>query len=122
MLTTLELKAEEDTPYILLDINGNCKIEGKSYPEDIIAFYVPVVKWFEKYKDYGRNDLVINIKMHYFNSASSKVFIDIFERLEDYQNKDVTINWYYPENDEEMLEAGKIYKGLCNIKFNFFVI
>lgn len=119
MLERIERKAREDTPYILLDVDGKCKFEGKSYPEDVATFYIPILKWFKNYNEFGRKDLVIDIKMSYFNSSSSKVFIDIFERLEDYKNKSVTINWYYPENDEELHEAGEIYQGLTNLKFNY---
>ena len=119
MLENIERKAKDDTPYILLDVSGKCKFEGKSYPEDIASYYIPIVRWFEKYKEFGRNDLVIDMKMGYFNSASSKIFIDIFERLEDLENKSVTVNWYYPEIDEEILESGKIYQGLTNLNFNY---
>jgi len=119
MFKKFESKAKEDTPYILLDTNGVCKIEGKSYPEDIASFYIPVLKWFSDYKEFGRNDMLLDMKMGYFNSASSKVFIDIFEHLEDLENKSVTINWHYPGNDEEILEAGKIYQGLTNLNFNY---
>ncbi len=121
MLERIEIKADEETPYILLDPAGKCVFEGKSYPEDIATFYAPVFEWFRNYKDYGRNDLIIEIKMNYFNSASSKIFIDIFEGLGDYQNIKVTVNWYYPENDEEIYEAGKIYQGLTSLEFNYFV-
>ena len=119
MFENLNRKAHEDTPYVHLDVNGYCKIEGKSYPEDIATFYIPIVKWFEKYNEFGRKDLVLDMNVSYFNSASSKVFIDIFERLEDIKNKSVTINWHYPKNDEELLESAKIYQGLTNLKFNY---
>ena len=119
MLENILINANEDTPYISLNLNGNCEFEGKSYPEDIATFYIPIIKWFEDYVEYGRNDLVLDMKLSYFNSASSKIFIDIFERIEDIKNKSVTINWYYPEIDEEIFESGKIYQGLTNLNFNF---
>ncbi len=121
MFETIEQRAGEDTPYVLLDVDGKCKFEGKSYPEDIASFYFPIIKWFKKYAEFGRNDLVIDMKMSYFNSASSKMFIDIFESAGDLKNKTVTVNWYYPEIDEEILEAGKIYQGLTNLNFNFIL-
>ena len=119
MLERIEIKAREDTPYILLDVDGKCIFEGRSYPEDIAAFYIPILKWFTDYKEFGRKDVVIDMKMSYFNSASSKIFIDIFERLEDLDNRAVTINWYYPSNDEELLEAGQIYQGLTKLNFKY---
>ena len=32
---------------------------------------------------------------------------------------DVTVNWYYEEDDEDMLEAGEDYDFIINIPFNF---
>jgi hypothetical protein len=119
MLENIERKATEDTPYILLRADGYCKFEGDSYPEDIATFYIPIVKWFEKYEREGRNDMVMDMKLHYFNSASSKIFIEIFERLYKYTGKSIVVNWYYPENDEEILESGKIYQGISNLEFNY---
>ncbi|OQY04907.1 MAG: hypothetical protein B6I20_02145 [Bacteroidetes bacterium 4572_117] len=120
MLSNVELAAGDDTPYVLLNVDGKCKIEGKSYPEDIVTFYMPIIKWFEKYKDFGSNDVVLDIKLAYFNSASSKIFIEIFEHLEDIKDNSVTVNWYYAENDEELLDSGKIYESLTNLNFNYF--
>lgn len=119
MFENIILKATEDTPYISLNTEGKCVFEGKSYPEDIASFYIPIIKWFEKYVEFGRNDLILDMKLSYFNSASSKILIDIFERLDDIKNRSVTINWYYPEIDEEILESGKIYQSLTKLKFNF---
>lgn len=119
MLENIERNATEDTPYVILRADGYCKFEGDSYPEDIATFYIPIIKWFEKYEREGRNDLVMDMKLHYFNSASSKIFIEIFERLYKYTDKSITVNWYYPENDEEILESGKIYQGISNLDFNY---
>ena len=119
MLETIERQAADDTPYVLLQADGYCKIEGNSYPEDIATFYIPIVKWFEKYELTGRNDLQLDMKLEYFNSSSSKIFIEIFERLLKYQDKNVVVNWYYPQNDEEILESGKIYQGISNLSFNY---
>lgn len=119
MLENILLQADEDTPYISLNTNGKCTFEGKSYPEDIASFYIPIINWFENYVEFGRNDLVLDMKMSYFNSASSKILIDIFERIDEIKNQSVTVNWYYPEIDEEIFESGKIYQGLTKLHFNF---
>jgi len=120
MLRKYEQEATDDTPYVLLDpITGNCKIIGKSYPEDIASFYLPIITWVEDYKDFGRRDIILDMKLGYFNSGSSKSFIDIFERLDDIEDRKVVVNWYFPEEDEEIYESGKIYKDLTSIEFNF---
>jgi hypothetical protein len=116
----LELKAQIDTPFVSLDPHtGICDILGKSYPEDISAFYMQVIDWFEEYTYEGKNDLTINMKLSYFNSASQKVFTEIFEKLMDGKHFKITVNWYYSAEDDEIFENGKIYEALSGLKFNF---
>jgi len=121
-LKKLEIKAQIDTPYISLDPHsGICDILGKSYPEDISAFYMQVIDWFEEYSYVGEVDLTINMKLSYFNSASQKVFTEIFEKLMDNTNFKITVNWHYSTEDDEILESGKIYEAMTGLKFNFIV-
>ncbi len=121
-LKKLEIKAQIDTPYVSLDPHsGICDILGKSYPEDISAFYMQIIDWFEEYSYVGEADLTINMKLSYFNSASQKVFTEIFEKLMDNQNFKITVNWHYSTEDDEILESGKIYEAMTGLKFNFIV-
>jgi hypothetical protein len=116
----LEIQESIDTPYISLDPEtGICKITGKSYPEDIASFYTQVEDWFEEYSFLGQKDLKMEISLSYFNSASQKVFTQIFEKLVG-TNFHVEVDWHYPVEDDEILENGKIYEALTDIKFNFF--
>jgi hypothetical protein len=116
----LEIPESIDTPYVCLDPEtGICKIIGKSYPEDISAFYTQVEDWFEEYIFLGKNNLNMEMRLSYFNSASQKVFTQIFEKLVDTPFK-VTVDWHYPVEDDEILENGKIYQALTDIPFNFF--
>lgn len=116
----LEIQESIDTPYICLDPEtGICKIIGKSYPEDIASFYTQVEDWFEEYSFLGKKDLQMEMRLTYFNSASQKVFTQIFEKLVG-ANFKVTVDWHYPVEDDEILENGKIYEALTEIKFNFY--
>jgi hypothetical protein len=118
-ITKLILEESIDTPYVNLDPDtGICDIIGKSYPEDISAFYTQIEDWFEEYTFLGTKDLTINMKLTYFNSASQKVFTQIFEKFVG-SNIKVTVNWHYPTEDDEILENGRIYQALTDLKFNF---
>ncbi|MFP3859914.1 MAG: DUF1987 domain-containing protein [Bacteroidales bacterium] len=57
----------------------------------------------------------------YFNTASSKVIMDIIEKLKILQDNgsQPAINWYYIEEDDDMLEAGEDYSDITEIPFNF---
>ncbi len=120
ILSKIEIKEQIDTPYVLLDPDtGICEISGKSYPEDIYEFYTQLVDWFEDYSFNGKKDLVVNMRLRYFNSSSQKIYNVIFEKLMDVKDFKTTINWFYDREDEEILENGKIFEGLTGLKFNY---
>jgi hypothetical protein len=114
----LNLEGTEDTPKIILDKkNGIFEISGRSLPEDSAEFYRPVLEWIDDYgKDPNANtDFVF--KLEYFNTASSKLILDVLSALEDI--KSMKILWYFHEDDEDMEEAGQEFSELVEIPFEF---
>lgn len=90
-------------------------IRGKSYPENTAEFYTPVFSWLEQYLDNLDNhqEVWVHIDLSYFNSSSSKILMDFFDILDDAVkegNKRITLNWYYDEEDETILEYGEEFK------------
>ena len=66
----------------------------------------------------------VNIHLEYFNTSSSKCILDIFKKLESIKNagNEVNINWYYEEDDEDMLEAGEDYQAIINVPFKMIMV
>lgn len=117
----LHIKGTDDSPEVFLDREQQkFKINGKSLPEDVSAFFEPVLQWFEKYSEDPLPATRVSIRMTYFNTASSKLLLDIFMILEEMKEKgnQVEIDWYYPSYDEEMKEAGVEYSEMLDLKFN----
>ncbi len=120
LIDKLEIPEEIDTPYVNLDPDtGICEIKGKSYPENVTSFYNRIIDWFEEYTFLGEKDIVLNMNLTYFNSSSQKIYTEIFSKLMDATTFKVTINWYYDEEDDEILENGKIYESLTGLHFEF---
>ena len=116
----ISLEGTEDTPKILLDKNnGIFEISGRSLPEDSAEFYQPVLDWLEEYKGDTNPETVFVFKLEYFNTASSKLILDILSSLEDIEG--CKIHWYYYEDDEDMEEAGEEFSELIDLDFEFKV-
>jgi hypothetical protein len=123
-MNSLELKINgtEDTPEI--NFNGQENeflISGRSLPEDVTTFYKPVFEWLEAY--FSKKDVkaVFKFKLEYFNTASSKIILDILMKLEEIKaenGSDIKVEWFYDESDDDMLEAGEEYKDLVEIPFH----
>jgi hypothetical protein len=55
--------------------------------------------------------------LSYFNTASSKIILDILLKLEEIRNNgaNVEIKWHYSSDDEDMMEAGEEYAEIVDI-------
>ena len=126
-METLSLQGSPKTPTIEMNAeNGVIEIKGRSIPENSIDFYRPVVEWLDNYAESAAEATEVNIQLEYFNTSSSKCILDVFKKLENvFKNngeKGVTINWYYEEDDEDMLEAGEDYQSILKIPFKMIEI
>jgi len=100
---------------------GVLEIEGESYHEYTIEFFQPVFEWLRQYLEKPGRTITFNFRMSYFNTSSSRRFLEILTMLEEYQRErqgKVTVNWYYEENDVDMLESGEEYADDVDVPFN----
>lgn len=114
----LNLDGAEHTPKIILDKkNGIFEISGRSLPEDSTEFYRPVLEWIQAYTAEPNPSTEFVFKLEYFNTASSKVILDVLSGLEGIRG--MKIIWYFHEDDEDMEEAGEEFSELVEIPFEF---
>ena len=103
---------------------GILELKGRSSPENAIQFYQQLLINLEEFAESGRENFVANFAFEYFNTSSSKCLFDVFKRLNKMIDNDIelTINWFYEEDDEDMMEAGEDYSDLLDLDFNFIEI
>lgn len=124
-MESITIEGTPKTPSVLMNgEEGKLEIKGRSIPENSIEFYKPVVDWLEDYGIQPSQKTEVNVQLEYFNTSSSKCILDIFKKLEALNNEktEVVINWYYEEDDEDMLEAGEDYESILKIPFNMIEI
>lgn len=113
------------TPMINFDPDeGLLEMKGRSSPENSIQFYHKIMENLEQFAVSGGSHFTANIAFEYFNTSSSKCLFDVFKRICKIENsgKEITVNWYYEEGDEDMMEAGEDYSDLLDLDFNFYEI
>lgn len=119
-MSVIKIQGTDDTPTVTLDKENNIfEISGRSLPEDVVVFYKPILEWLDEYKDDPLDQTVFNFKLEYFNTASSKLLLDVLLKLEDINNDghDVLVRWHYPDDDEDMEEAGEEYSDIVEVPF-----
>lgn len=122
-MDNLVIEGTKYTPYISLNAETNVlELKGETYPENTAEFYSPVFDWLEEYlAQLGGEEVTVNMEIIYFNSSSSKVLMDLFDRFEDAvkEGKKISINWIYDREDESALEYGEEFQeDLDTLKLN----
>lgn len=110
------------TPLIALNARtGTCKIIGESFTENPPKFYQPMFDWLATYTQEVKGKLAWDFQLEYFNSSSAKIISNLLKQLKRYEEQggQVTVNWHYPEYNEELLEDGECFMELSQLRFNF---
>ena len=104
--------------------SGILELKGRSIPENSVEFYKPLNEWIDSYGAKPCSETVVDIKLEYFNTSSSKCILDLFKKLE-YINKQgsvVSVNWYFEQDDEDMEEAGEDYQAIIKLPFKMIEV
>lgn len=125
----LLFEPSDTTPKILFDPqNFNFEISGHSRPEDVRAFYKPVITWIKGFALAIQNGEIkpektieFNFKMIYFNSSSAKFLLDVLVEINKIHTAGATtqINWFYDEGDDDMREVGEDLSDMVDFDFTY---
>lgn len=120
-MTELRIAATKSTPEIELNPDGMIRMRGRAIHENMISFFKPVEEWVNEYIKIPADVTCVDISLEYFNSASAKLLIKLFQKISYVQlkNKKFLVNWYYEEGDEDILERGEYFSSVLGIPFNF---
>jgi hypothetical protein len=120
-MQAISIQSTAKTPQVELDAStGKLELRGRSIPENSIEFYTPIFEWIDEYSRNSGKKTELHIQLEYFNTSSSKCLLDVFKKLQNIQQQgksEVTVRWYYEEDDEDMLEAGEDYAAIIRIPF-----
>lgn len=113
------------TPLVNFDPDeGFLEIKGRSSPENSILFYQKIIDSLDEYARSGKSEFTASFSFEYFNTSSSKCLFDLFKKITLIKENGINliINWYYEEDDEDMMEAGEDYADLLDLEFNYLEI
>ena len=117
-MEVVKIAGTEDTPEVRIDPDqGTFEFSGRSLPEDVLSFYAPILQLIEEYIQKPAKNSLVSFRLDYFNTASSKVILDIliyFEHISK-EGHNVLVKWFYHEDDEDMAEAGQEYSEIVDL-------
>ncbi|MBT3361520.1 MAG: DUF1987 domain-containing protein [Rhodospirillales bacterium] len=121
-MENIKIEASDRSPEVDFDFDKNVyALRGESYPEDVTAFFGPVIgKLEERLGSLKGAEVQFDFELVYFNSSSAKVLMGLFDMLDETaaEGNAVVINWIYDEEDDNMEELGEEFaEDLENVQF-----
>jgi len=113
------LSSTDCTPEVILDPQGIIKIAGRLIPVNADKFFKPIDDWLKEYFSDPADITRIEINIDYVNSLGTKYLFDTLHEIANIQTKkEILINWYYAEDDEDTLEKGILFSSNIDVPFN----
>ncbi len=112
-----------NSPVIIMRPDGLIRISGRSIHPNVLDYLRPCGEWVDEYVKDPADLTCVDVSLEYFNSASAKALILIFEKIKQVslRNKKFIFNWYYEEGDEDILERGEYFSSVLRVPFNFIM-
>jgi hypothetical protein len=117
----LFIESTRVSPFISYSPNQNIlSLRGRSSPENPIEFYKPVFEFLENFKGSESSSITVDVCLEYFNTSSTKVLFNIFKVLDRLKTNNInaTVNWFYEEWDDDMMEIGEDFSQDLDMSFN----
>jgi hypothetical protein len=116
----------KNTPEVILDPKGIIKLTGRLIPENAKEFFKPIEEWINGYFKNPAEISCVEIFLEYINSTGTMYLLDIIYKITHIHlqknNEKFMINWYYKDEDEDMLEKGRFFSSDLDVPFNFIKI
>ncbi len=83
-----------------------------------------MVDWVNEYVTTKNETTRVDFIFEYLNSGTSKIVLQVLTALKELKEAGLglTVNWYYEEGDDDILERGEYYASILNIKINLIEI
>ncbi len=120
-MENLRMEGTRDTPQI--DFNcqtGVLEFAGNFCAIDVKKTLWPIVDWIKEYAKNPKEQTVLKMYLNIACTSSSKGILDILKATSNIKNAHV--EWYYEEDDTDMLEVGEDYSLLTSLLFKFIGI
>lgn len=117
-MENLLIEKTKSTPEINFNVAlGLLQIKGESFPENVVKFYTPVIDWIKNYISTETKEIILEFEIVYFNSSTSKVFMTIFDLLDQEvgNGKNIKVKWLCNSENETAIECGEEFKEDINL-------
>jgi hypothetical protein len=112
------------TPEIILTPDGAISIKGRWMMENSASFSKVLSDWYDTYIFDLPEITVIDIYLEYFSGVNFFILISLLRKILCVKliHREIPINWYYEEGDEDVLDLGEYISAYLGTTFKYIVI
>lgn len=124
LLMMKNIAPTNNTPGVFLDPDGTIIIKGRSMNKNAVEFYKQIESWIDIYVHNPADMTCVDIYLEYFNGANSIIFNSLLKKISNVKlkNKELVINWYYEEDDDDILAQGENISSVLDIPINLILM
>ena len=103
----------------MLAVDIIVQIAASLVPKNSVEFYLPLFAVLDEYVANPKTSINVVIQLEYYNSSSSVCILNVLKKLETIHKAgiSVNVNWFYEEEDEDTLTAGKNFQAILHLPF-----
>ncbi|MFK8044666.1 MAG: DUF1987 domain-containing protein [Crocinitomicaceae bacterium] len=122
MIENLYIAPTDESPKV--DFNsetGLFEISGISISKEADRTFGLINNWLKGYSEYPQDVSQLIINLDYFNISTSKHLLDLLYKLKQLEENEkfVSIEWHYNEEEVDMLELGQDYEMMVHLPFKY---
>ena len=110
-------------PEFLFSPEGIIKIKGRGLFGNNAEVIEQVLNWIDEYLRNPAEITYVILAFEYLNSSSTIIIVSILRKLSQVilQSEKLVIQWYYEEDDEDILERGEYISSTLDIPIEFIM-
>ena len=113
-----EIEGTDYTPRVKLDAAKSIlSIEGRSYPEEGLDFYEPIMSRSLSLAKSDKPLTKLEVRLEYYNSITIKAISELIGHLKQVEEDghDIKILWEYEEDDDGIADDVDMFRHTFNI-------
>ncbi len=114
------IDATDRSPKVILDRQESVlMIEGRSYPEEGMDFFDPIVMRFRSIQETENPIRSIHIRLEYYNSSTTKALAELFTALERSakNGNETKVIWEFEQDDDGIQEDIAMFQETYALSF-----
>jgi hypothetical protein len=113
-----------NTPEFVFNPDGIIKIKGRGLAGNDPEVNQSIIEWIDEYSKDPAEITYIILALEYLNSLSTTMLVSILRKLFQVtmQSGKLDVQWYYEEDDEDIIERGEFISTTFKIPIKFHLI